>query len=158
MNTVKPHYLLFMKYPQHLKKGQRLLGQWKTFLLLHFSNILDSITNLKSIFLWSKVSLKRYLLSIFWCSTVRFCGQSGICLMEQKHMQRRPWEMLHNNIAAGSLPALPLVTSYLSLCAPHHFLEHLPVRLLSQPSYCLWVLWKVSFSRQVVHKPPPETT
>ena len=144
----------FCEISTAFKERAKLGGQWKPFFLLHFSNSLDSITNLKSFFSGAKLHWKGYLLSVFWCSIVRFCGLSGICLMEQKHTQSCPWEMLCNNINAGSLPALPLVTSCLSLCVPQHFLEHLPIRILSQPSHCLWVLWKVSFPRQGVHKPP----
>lgn len=152
--TPSNHTIFFcVKYSQHLKsKG------WEDNENLFFLCILviawTQSPIWSSFFSGAKLHWKGYLLSVFWCSSVRFCGLSGICLMEQKHTQSCPWEMLHNNIHAGSLPALPHVTSCLSLCAPQHFLEHLPVRILSQPSHCLWVLWKVSFSRQVVHKPP----
>ena len=52
-------FFVCVKYPQRLKKRQRLGGQRKTFFPLHFSSSLDSITNLKSILLWSKVTVKR---------------------------------------------------------------------------------------------------
>ena len=152
--TPSNHTIFFcVKYSQHLKsKGWE--DNENPFFLCILVIAWTQSPIWSPFFSGAKLHWKGYLLSVFWCSSVRFCGLSGICLMEQKHTQSCPWEMLHNNIHAGSLPALPHVTSCLSLCAPQHFLEHLPVRILSQPSHCLWVLWKVSFSRQVVHKPP----
>lgn len=49
----------FCEISSAFKERAKLGGRWKPFFPLHFSNSLDSITNLKSIFLWSKVTLKR---------------------------------------------------------------------------------------------------